>query len=319
VERQALERKYGALYAPILTRRRQRLAAVDVPGFAPEPSQGQSSSSASTAAPVATPAVPGFWRTVLQNSGEFQEDIEEHDEPVLDYLLDITSEPLDESGLSGFRVIFHFQPNPFFTNTELVKVYHTSRPNLFVDRLDCDHIEASPITWQGGKNVTVEVVTRKKSWRKKQKPKREEVSRPSLFRTFFRNLGPDEEIPEEELADEDDSEDPMDIMECLISDDFEQGKALRDYIVPHAVRWFTGDACDDFDDDETDDEEEEEEQKLDGDDEEEEEEKEGKMEEDATSTALSSSKEGAAGDGGRGASEGSQASSQLPQESCSGQ
>ncbi|CAE8660953.1 unnamed protein product, partial [Polarella glacialis] len=104
VERQALERKYGALYAPILTRRRQRLAAVDVPGFAPEPSQeGQSSSSASTAAPVATPAVPGFWRTVLQNSGEFQEDIEEHDEPVLDYLRDITSEPLDESGLSGFR------------------------------------------------------------------------------------------------------------------------------------------------------------------------------------------------------------------------
>ncbi|CAE8598040.1 unnamed protein product, partial [Polarella glacialis] len=79
VERQALERKYGALYAPILTRRRQRLAAVDVPGFAPEPSQGQSSSSASTAAPVATPAVPGFWRTVLQNSGEFQEDSEWRD------------------------------------------------------------------------------------------------------------------------------------------------------------------------------------------------------------------------------------------------
>ena len=39
-----------------------------------------------------TPALPDFWETVFQNSEEFQEMVEEYDEPVLEYLQDVTSE-----------------------------------------------------------------------------------------------------------------------------------------------------------------------------------------------------------------------------------
>jgi len=110
--------------------------------------------------------------------------------------------------------------------------------------------------------VTVETVTRKAKGggRKKQsKARREEVLRSSFFRGFFRNLGPDEEIPEEELQDEDE-EDMGDLMECLLSADYEQALALRESIVPHAVRWYTGDACDDDDDTEEEEDEEGEEE-----------------------------------------------------------
>ncbi|CAE8582612.1 unnamed protein product, partial [Polarella glacialis] len=50
------------------------------------------------------------------------------------------------------------------------------------------------------------------------------------------------EIPEEELEDSE-AEDEEDLMEFLMHDDTEQGLALRDALVPHAVRWFTGEAC----------------------------------------------------------------------------
>merc|ERR1711908_92603 len=65
-------------------------------------------------------------------------------------------------------------------------------------------------------------------------------------------------------------------MECLLCDDYEQGLALRDYLVPHAVRWYTGDACDDEDDDdeEDDDKEDDEEEEDEEDDEKEDEEEE---------------------------------------------
>jgi len=196
----------------------------------------------------ATRALPGFWRMVLLNSDEFQEDIERHDEPVLDYLTDIVWELLDESCRDkGFRIRFVFAPNPYFSNELLTKEYHYEKKNPYVsDPEVCTKIVASPIDWHTGKNVTVELIAKKpKSGRRRvTKPKREEVPRPSFFRRCFRNLGPGEEIPEEELDEEEDHEDP-DLMQYLLEDDHEQGVALRDYLIPHAVRWFTGEAIED--------------------------------------------------------------------------
>ncbi len=52
-----------------------------------------------------TPALPGFWLRVLQNSQEFAEDIEEYDEPVLEYLENIEADDLDpEDPDKGFYV-----------------------------------------------------------------------------------------------------------------------------------------------------------------------------------------------------------------------
>lgn len=275
-----LRRAHAERCAPLLERRRQQLVTTPDESCAEEfrSSDACSSTSALLAYPRATPAIPGFWKIVLQNSAEFQEDIEEHDEPVLDYLSDITCEPLESDECLGFRLRMLFAPNPFFMHTELVKVYHTERTGLqmpgaqcqlggsSVDSHRCVRIEAQPIEWTPGNNVTVEVITKKAKGggRKKQSAMlREKVPRPSFFRTFFRSLGPDEDVPEEELEGQDsDDEDPSVIMDFLLSEDYEQALALRDFIVPHAVRWFTGDACDDDIDDDDDQEEEEEEEAM---------------------------------------------------------
>jgi len=259
----SLGRAYSLRYEVTLDKRRARLALPGGPGG----TAGAASSSASSHGEgykKATPALPGFWKLVLQNSSEFQEDIEEYDEAALEYLRDITFAHLDDQELTGFRMTLHFEPNPFFTQTDLTKVYHTSRKSDFIDRLACVRIEAPTITWRPGKNVTVETVMRKPkdSRSKHAKARREEVSRPSFFRTFFRNLGPDQEIPEEEMDEQygDSEEDAKDLMMSLLAEDYEQALALRESIVPHAIRWFTGDACDDDDDDDAEEEEEEEEE-----------------------------------------------------------
>merc|ERR1712187_935136 len=74
----------------------------------------------------ATPALPGFWKTALKNHPVFEEEIHEWDEPVLDFLQDITKEHLKEDDANaGFKLVFHFTENPYFSNDTLWKEYHS--------------------------------------------------------------------------------------------------------------------------------------------------------------------------------------------------
>ncbi|CAE8598849.1 unnamed protein product, partial [Polarella glacialis] len=89
-------------------------------------------------------------------------DIERHDEPVLDCLRDIQTRWLDDDARdTGFQISFIFASNPYFSNDLLEKVYHTQRSNQYVDRLRVTKISATKIDWLPGKNVTVEVVSKK--------------------------------------------------------------------------------------------------------------------------------------------------------------
>mmetsp|Transcript_63696 Transcript_63696/g.136919 ORF Transcript_63696/g.136919 Transcript_63696/m.136919 type:complete len:414 (+) Transcript_63696:73-1314(+) len=301
-ERLAVKRRYEEQYKVLLQRRREVLTAGD--GAAPEPS-------AKALEATAPPALRGFWRTALQNSPDFQREIERYDEPVLDYLRDIQFDWLDEAvgRDSGFRVRFFFESNPYFSNTVLEKAFHLERKGRFIHRTQCCKITATAIKWYSGKNVTVDVVSKKSKpkstgRRRGTKPRKEEVPRPSFFRMFFRNLGPDEAIPEEEL-DESDGETLDDLMHCLLEDDFDQGLALIKHIIPHAIRWYTGEACDDEDDEGTGSEgaasteeasEEDEDEEEDGEEDSEEEEK-----EDMDAGAGASSSRGRRDGGSRGA------------------
>eukprot|EP00434_Breviolum_minutum_P001096 symbB.v1.2.000960.t1/scaffold39.1/size394969/4 len=65
-----------------------------------------------------TPALKGFWVTAMMNHPAFEDDIESHDIPVLEYLRTIEAEDLDKNDSDkGFRVMFHFAENPYFTNS----------------------------------------------------------------------------------------------------------------------------------------------------------------------------------------------------------
>merc|ERR1719214_131860 len=59
------------------------------------------------------------------------------------------------------------------------------------------------------------------------------------------------EVDEEEAADE------ADFVEMIMEQELEMGEAVRDFIIPFAVRWYTGEAAPDDDDDDEDSEEEE--------------------------------------------------------------
>merc|ERR1712146_200670 len=82
-----------------------------------------------------TPALKGFWATCLRNLTSVpnvaEMIIEEHDDPILDYLTDIKSSYLDAqtSFDKGFRLHFCFAENPYFAHKELVKEYQLAETN----------------------------------------------------------------------------------------------------------------------------------------------------------------------------------------------
>lgn len=229
----------------------------------------------------ATPAIPRFWLDVLLASDEFGEIIQEYDEPLLEYLDSIETSNLDPTDEDkGFIVTFKFNPNPFFKNTEIRKVYTLVRSNEFTDQLEITRIESDEIEWNEGKNVTVEIVTKKKSGggARKKKSAAKEEPRPSFFR-FFRTI--DEDNLPSELGDYEEEEDEdemgdqtMDHLQMIMQDDWESAVALKDLIIPRAIRWYTGEAVDvmegsDEDDDEDDDDDDDDYEDEDDEDEEE--------------------------------------------------
>lgn len=200
-----------------------------------------------------TPGLKSFWLQALLNHPDVQNSIFEYDEEVLEYLKDITLHLVDKADAhSGFKLVFHFARNPFFRNRELEKEYKVTRPCPFRDELDVEEVKASEIEWRSGKNVTVEYVRSKES-----KNGTTKEPRPSFFRNWFCSLKKGEAIPkmldEYEYAEGDEEQE---FLERLMQSDYEVGAAIRDYIVPHAVRWYTGEACppmdhDDYSDDES--------------------------------------------------------------------
>merc|ERR1712007_324180 len=147
---------------------------------------------------------------------------------------------------NGFKIVFVFQNNPYFEGKALWKEYITKEVCPYTPGdMDIEEIKASPISWSPGMNITV-VKTQKKNKggvkRNKNKGKEKEEARKSFFRYFFKNLKPDADLPDDL---------PDDVME----NDHETGIALRDQIIPYAVRWYTGEVIMEYDDDDDEDDE----------------------------------------------------------------
>jgi len=259
-----LQKQFAQRQTPLLSKRTELL----VSGV---PQEGNE------ATPLAegsgTPALKDFWVQALENLPPCAESIEEWDKPVLSYLRDITKELIEAEDNSqpakGFRLKFTFVENPYFTNLELVKEYFTKEESPFNTEITVSSITATEIEWKAGKDVTVETVkskpkgaTAKKS---KGKAKEKEEPRDSFFRIFFQNLKEDEPVPDgisclptfQEMVEEEDDDEQA--MEMLMENDYETGCAIRDMVIPNAIRWYTGEAFPNEDDSDDEDEESEEE------------------------------------------------------------
>jgi len=255
-----LQREYELKQAPMLEERRKKLA---------EAAEGGAS--------TGTPALSGFWLKALANHPAFEEVIQEWDAPVLEFLQDITKGPLDdaENYEKGFKLCFHFMENPYFEQTLISKEYHTEETSPYTGEVSVKLIKTTDIVWKTGKDVTVEKVAKavKGGGAKKAKQKKtKEEPRDSFFRMFFRTLKEDDEMPPDimqmmlgEREDDEDEDDDEMLMEFM-DNDHEIGMAVKDQIIPFAVRWYTGEAAPEGDDDDDEDSEEEDDDDDDDDD-----------------------------------------------------
>ena len=104
--------------------------------------------------------VPGFWLRAMLNHPGISRLIEEKDRQILMYLQDITCK-LHEDGY-GFDIIFIFEKNDYFNNTELKKTYKMTKQNII------EKCEGTEIQWKEGKNITEKKVKKKQKSKKNQ-------------------------------------------------------------------------------------------------------------------------------------------------------
>lgn len=203
-----------------------------------------------------TPGCPNFWLEAMSNCEQFEEVVHSCDTQVLKFLSDVKSSDVDpDCAKKGCRLEFTFAENPFFTNKVLFAEAHfdydvaTAKPWKEADAIE---VKASEIDWKAGKNITVAKKAAEAGGKKgKKKPsKAKEEPCPSFFRVLFTSAKKtDEELPKglqcvyEEMSGEIDDEDEL--LEMHLENVGELLGWMHSEFVPYAVRYFTGEACND--------------------------------------------------------------------------
>jgi nucleosome assembly protein 1-like 1 len=108
-------------------------------------------------APVAA-GIPEFWLSAMKNQISLAEMITDRDEQALKHLTDIRMEYLDRP---GFRLIFEFSENEFFTNKTISKTYFYQEESGYGGDFIYDHAEGDKIDWKEGKDLTVRIESKK--------------------------------------------------------------------------------------------------------------------------------------------------------------
>eukprot|EP01002_Notosolenus_urceolatus_P001529 NODE_1398_length_1431_cov_129.399421_g1163_i0.p2 GENE.NODE_1398_length_1431_cov_129.399421_g1163_i0~~NODE_1398_length_1431_cov_129.399421_g1163_i0.p2 ORF type:complete len:395 (+),score=149.56 NODE_1398_length_1431_cov_129.399421_g1163_i0:125-1309(+) len=263
-EQMALEKKFSELYAPLYSSRREivngdREPTEDevtsgktyfeesVKEEEPEKKEGEEETPTPKKDPMAdarkqiaeedakfvagpdasaATGVPCFWLLALQNQEDTCEMIQAKDREALKSLIDVTSETLTGEE-RGFRLDFHFASNNFFAENLLTKTYTYTNDD---DQIVLKQVKGCKISWNDGKNLTVDQVTKKQKKGKGKNAATRTVVVEEPCESFFNFFSPTE-ITGEEQDEEDES---------MIEQDFELGQSIRSKLIPRAVGWFTG-------------------------------------------------------------------------------
>ncbi|KAH0846940.1 hypothetical protein AYO21_02364 [Fonsecaea monophora] len=210
--------------------------------------------------------IPEFWLSAMKNQISLAELITDRDEEALRSLTDIRMEYLDRP---GFRLIFEFAPNDFFTNKTISKTYYYQEESGYGGDFIYDHAEGDNIDWKAGKDLTVRVESKKQRNKttKQTRVIKKTVPTESFFNFFSPPAAPGEG---DEVASD---------IEERLELDYQLGEDIKEKLIPRAIDWFTGEALAyeefedaedaEFDDEDDEDDEDEEEAESDEDDEEE--------------------------------------------------
>lgn len=107
-------------------------------------------------APYPANGIPQFWLRAMKNNPTVARRIQPRDELALSYLRDVRIEFTD-SGVTGFRIIFDFDRNPFFTNSTLMKTFtyeHTPLEDDIYGQWPYKRADGCAISWKLGQNLT---------------------------------------------------------------------------------------------------------------------------------------------------------------------
>ncbi|KIV85544.1 hypothetical protein PV11_01227 [Exophiala sideris] len=210
--------------------------------------------------------IPEFWLTAMKNQISLAELITDRDEEALRSLIDIRMEYLDRP---GFRLIFEFASNDFFTNKTITKTYFYREESGYGGDFIYDHAEGDKIDWKAGKDLTVRVESKKQ--RNKNTKQTRVIKKTVPTESFFNFFSPP-------VAPSDEDEVASDIEERLELD-YQLGEDIKEKLIPRAIDWFTGEALAfeefedaedaEFEDEDDEDDEDEEEAESDEEDEEE--------------------------------------------------
>jgi nucleosome assembly protein 1-like 1 len=102
--------------------------------------------------------IPEFWLSAMKNQVSLAEMITDRDEEALKHLTDIRMEYLD---CPGFRLIFEFSENEFFTNKTITKTYYYKDESGYGGDFIYDHAEGSKIDWKEEKDLTLRLESKK--------------------------------------------------------------------------------------------------------------------------------------------------------------
>jgi nucleosome assembly protein 1-like 1 len=211
--------------------------------------------------------IPEFWLSAMKNQISLAEMITDRDEAALKYLTDIRMEYLDKP---GFRLIFEFAENEFFTNKTITKTYYYQNESGYGGDFIYDHAEGDKIDWKPEKDLTVRVEQKKQ--RNKNTKQTRIVKKTVPTQSFFNFFSPPTAPTEEDDDAASDIEERLEL-------DYQLGEDIKEKLIPRAIDWFTGEALqfeeldeDDFEEGDFDDEDDEDDDDLSHDDDEDEDE-----------------------------------------------
>ncbi|KAI4104868.1 MAG: hypothetical protein LQ339_003712 [Xanthoria mediterranea] len=258
-----LEKKYFAKFSPLYEKRAKIVNGATEPTEeevkAGESADGEDEESAKAESPEDQEAtadlagIPEFWLSAMKNQVSLAELITARDEAALKLLTDIRMEYLEKP---GFRLLFEFAENEFFTNKQITKTYYYQEESGYGGDFIYDHAEGDKINWRTDKDLTVTVESKKQ--RNKNTKQTRVVKKTVPTESFFNFFDP----PKAPSADEDDA--ASDVEERLELD-YQLGEDIKEKLIPRAIDWFTGEALqfeelddelegDDFEDEDDEDE-----------------------------------------------------------------
>ena len=254
-----LEKKYFAKYTPLYEKRAKIVNGASEPteDEIKAGDQDDEEEDAEAATGEATeggkagedlPGIPEFWLSAMKNQVSLAELITDRDEPALKVLTDVRMEYLERP---GFRLIFAFAENDFFTNKTITKTYFYQEESGYGGEFIYDHAEGDKIDWKAGKDLTVRVESKKQRNKSKQMrcifrlhqmliyptdTKQTRVVKKTVPTESFFNFFDPPKAPEGEDDDVD-----SDVEERLELD-YQLGEDIKEKLIPRAIDWFTGEA-----------------------------------------------------------------------------